>query len=259
MQGQALVLEQDEPSPFEVTGRDGSSPFLITCDHAGRLVPRRLGDLGVAAADLERHVAWDIGAGALARRLSAALDAFAITQRYSRLVIDCNRPLDARDSIAVCSERTAVPGNVGLDATAAALRARTIFHPYHDHIRHELDRRQALGRPTILVFVHSFTPIFLDVRRPWHAGVLHLRDHRLATPLLRLLGAEPGLVVGDNEPYRASPLSDYSIVEHAERRGLPYVELEIRQDLITDPIGQAAWADRLARLLPLAASQLEES
>jgi predicted N-formylglutamate amidohydrolase len=252
-----LVLEQDEPIPFEVTGRDGESPFFLTCDHAGRSLPRCLGDLGVASAEFDRHVAWDIGAGAVARQLGAALDAFVITQRYSRLAIDCNRPLDAPDSIATLSERTAVPGNVGLDAAAAEARAAMIFRPYHEQIRRELDRRQSLRRPTILVMVHSFTPIFLDVRRRWHAGVLHLSDRRLATPLLRLLGAEPGLVVGDNEPYRANPLSDFSIVEHAERRGLPYVELEIRQDLITEATGQAEWAGRLARLLPLAAAEID--
>jgi predicted N-formylglutamate amidohydrolase len=247
------VLEQDETPPFEVTGREGRSPFFIICDHAGRAVPRSLGDLGVAPAELERHVAWDIGAGAVARLLGAALDAFVITQRYSRLVIDCNRPLDAADSIVATSERTDVPGNRGLDAVAAATRARAIFHPYHDQIRRELDRRQA----SILVSMHSFTPVFLGVTRPWHAGILHLRDRRLATPLLRLLGAEPDLVIGDNEPYRASELSDFSIVEHGESRGFPYVEVEIRQDLIADAAGQAAWADRLARLLPLAAADIQ--
>lgn len=247
------MLERDERPPFDVTGHEGASPFFITCDHAGRLLPRCLGDLGVAAADLARHVAWDIGAGAVARRLGAALDAFTITQRYSRLAIDCNRPLDAPDSIVTRSERTAVPGNVGLDAAEAEARAQAIFHPYHERIRRELDRRQALGRATVLLAVHSFTPVYMDQRRPWHAGVLHLEDDRLAAPLLRLLGAEAGVVVGDNEPYRASPASDFSIVEHAERRGLPYVELEIRQDLITGDAGQSEWTARLARLLPLAA------
>lgn len=255
-QGQGHALEKDEPSPFEVAGRDGQSPFLLVCDHAGRLLPRALGDLGVPAPDLDRHIAWDIGARAVAQRLGAALDAFVITQRYSRLVIDCNRPLDAVDSIVTASEGTAVPGNAGVDRRTADQRARTIFHPYHDRIRRELDRRLSLGRATLLVSVHSFTPVFLGVARPWHAGVLSLGDRRLANPLLRLLRAEPSLVIGDNEPYRADPLTDFSIVEHGERRGLPHVELEIRQDLVADERGQVAWASRLARLLPLAAAEI---
>ena len=248
------LLASDEPVSFEIQGHDGQSRFLITCDHAGHLLPRSLGDLGLSDADLDRHIAWDIGAGVVARQLGAALDAMVITQRYSRLVIDCNRQLDAVDSIATTSERTEIPGNRGIGPAAAALRAQEIFHPYHDQIARALDRREAAGISTILIAVHSFTPRYLDVARQWHAGVLYIRDLRHAEPLLRLLRAEPGLVIGCNEPYRADPLTDYSIVEHAERRGLPYVELEIRQDLIAEPAGQAEWVARLARLLPLAAA-----
>jgi predicted N-formylglutamate amidohydrolase len=250
------LLAADEPPPFEIARPEGASPFLIICDHAGRRLPRALGDLGLPAAERARHIAWDIGAGEVARRLGALLDAVVVTQRYSRLVIDCNRPPGSQDSIARASERTVVPGNSDIDASAADRRAREIFHPYHDAIRAELRRQATRRRPTFLVAIHSFTPVFMDVCRPWHAGVLYLRDGRLAAPLLRRLRDEPDLVVGDNEPYRADESSDYSIVEHAERRGLPYVELEIRQDLIADASGQTAWAERLARLLPLGASEL---
>jgi predicted N-formylglutamate amidohydrolase len=250
------LLGANEPAPFDIIGPDRPSPFLITCDHAGRLLPRSLGDLGLAPADLERHIAWDIGAGDVARRLGAALDAFVITQRYSRLVIDCNRRIGAADSIVTTSEGTAVPGNRAIDPAAAERRAGAIFHPYHDQIRGELDRRAASRRPTILVAVHSFTPRFMDVSRPWHVGVLYVRDDRQAQPLLRLLRAEPNLVVGCNEPYHADELSDFSVVQHGERRGIPYVELEIRQDLISDTAGQAEWAERLARLLPRAAAEI---
>ncbi len=173
-------------------------------------------------------------------------------QRYSRLVIDCNRPLDAADSIAPRSERTVIPGNQDVGAGAAEERARAIFHPYHDDIRSALDQRQAMGRPTVLVAMHSFTPVFLDEARPWHVGVLYNRDARVARPLLRALRDEGDLVVGDNEPYAVSDATDYSIVNHGERRGLPHVELEIRQDLIATAQGQDAWAERLARLLPAA-------
>lgn len=246
------LLGADEPVPFEVVNAEGRSPFVIACDHAGRRLPRALGDLGLSAAELQRHIAWDIGAGEVARRLGAALDALVITQTYSRLVIDCNRRIAAVDSIATCSERTIIPGNQSLDSALAERRAREIFHPYHDQIRAELDRRQEARRASLFVAVHSFTPVFMDVARQWHAGVLYIRDGRLALPLLELLRSEPGLEVGCNEPYQADELFDFSIVQHGERRDIPYVELEIRQDLIADAAGQEEWARRLARLLPIA-------
>jgi len=252
----ARLLEDDEPPPFEVEHRDGGSRFVIICDHAGRRLPRALGSLGLGPEDLQRHIAWDIGARGVALRLGAALDAFVACQRYSRLVIDCNRELGEASSIAVGSERTPIPGNQGISPEQATVRAREIFEPYHDQIRGELDRRREQHRQAILIAVHSFTPVFLDVARPWHAGVLFNRDARLAEPLLRLLRAEGDLVVGCNEPYAVTDDSDYSVNHHGAARDLPHVELEIRQDLIVDEAGQIAWAQRLARLLPLAAAGL---
>jgi predicted N-formylglutamate amidohydrolase len=252
-QPDTTLLGEDEPLPFEVAGRDGSSPFVVICDHAGCRLPRALGTLGLSAEELASHVAWDIGAGGVARRLAATLDAFVACQVYSRLVIDCNRPLEAADSIVTLSERTVVVGNQNLTAGAAAARARELFHPYHGQIRTELDRRAQVNRPSVLVAVHSFTPVFLDRARPWHVGVLFNREARLAEALLRLLRAEGDLVVGCNEPYAASAQSDFSIVHHGEDRGLPCVEIEIRQDLIAHEAGQIAWAARLARLLRVAA------
>jgi predicted N-formylglutamate amidohydrolase len=252
-----MLLSGDGEVPFDVRGRHGRSPFFVICDHAGRLVPPTLGSLGLSEDELSTHIAWDIGAGDVARRLAEALDAFVVCQRYSRLVIDCNRPLTAIDSIAARSERTDIPGNRAVAPSDAEARAREIFRPYHDEIRRALDERA--GRPTILVAVHSFTPVFLNVPRPWHVGVLSNRDRRLAEPLLQVLREEGDLVVGDNEPYAVTDLSDYSIVQHGERRGLPHVELEIRQDLIDGEGGQSAWARRLARLLVVAAETLPTS
>ena len=251
-QAPTALLAGDEPPPCELSGEGGGSPFVVTCDHAGNRVPRSLGTLGLSSAQRESHIAWDIGAGSLARHLGTTLGAFVACQRYSRLVIDCNRPLEAIDSIVALSERTVVPGNQNIGPDAAATRAREIFHPYHDRIRDQLDQRQRLDQAAVLVAVHSFTPTFLGQDRPWHIGVLFGRDERLAQPLMRLLRAEGDLSVGCNEPYAVSDLSDYSIVQHGEQRGIPHVELEIRQDLIANEAGQRAWAARLARLLPLA-------
>jgi predicted N-formylglutamate amidohydrolase len=219
-------------------------------------LPRALGTLGLAAPDLVRHIAWDIGAGGVARRLAAALGAVVVWQRYSRLVIDCNRPLDAADSIATLSERVVIPGNQNVGREQAEARARAVFHPYHGAIRTELARRREPGLPSIFVAVHSFTPVYLDVARPWHVGVLYNRDARLAEPLLRLLRGEGDLVVGCNQPYAVSDATDFSVVHHGEQRGIPHVELEIRQDLLADDAGQIAWAARLARLLVTAAQSI---
>jgi len=251
-----VLLAPDDATPLDVQRRDGRSPFFIVCDHAGRLIPRSLTALGLSEDQLASHIAWDAGAAGVAQRLGAALDACTVLQRYSRLVIDCNRPLNAGDSIVPRSERTLIPGNQDVSPGAAEERAQAIFHPYHDEIRRALDQREAIRLPTVLVAMHSFTPVFMDVARRWHVGVLYNRDARLARPLLEALQREGDLVVGENEPYAAGDLTDYSIVEHGEQRGLPHVEIEIRQDLIADGRGQDAWAERLARLLPVAIAAL---
>lgn len=243
------LLEADEPPAFRVERPNGRSPYFLTCDHAGARVPRKLGSLGVSAEDMKRHIAWDIGAGAVTVRLAAALDAFGILQTYSRLVIDCNRHPGIPASIVRLSEGTRIPGNEVVTVEQAAAREREIFRPYHDRIRTEMDLRRAQQRPTVLISVHSFTPRFHGNPRPWHAGVLYNRDARLASELLQRLRAEPGLVIGDNEPYSVSDTTDYTIPEHGERRGLIHVGIELRQDLIGAEAGQSEWAERLARAL----------
>jgi predicted N-formylglutamate amidohydrolase len=243
------LLAADEPPAFRVERPEGKSPFFLTCDHASARIPRNLGSLGLSTEDLGRHIAWDIGAAAVAVKLAAQLDAFAILQNYSRLVIDSNRRPGNAQSILKLSEATPIRGNEGITAEDAAVREREIFHPYHDRIRTELDARLARQQPTILVSVHSFTPRYHGQERPWHAGVLYNRDARLATELLRHLRADPALVIGDNEPYAASDSTDYTIPEHGERRGLPHVGIELRQDLVTAEAGQSEWAERLARAL----------
>jgi predicted N-formylglutamate amidohydrolase len=249
---ETALLDADEPNPVTFDNEAGRSVFFLTCDHAGRAIPRRLDGLGLPEHETGRHIAWDIGVGALGRHLSRLLDAAVILQSYSRLVIDCNRDPKVASSIPEISETTEIPGNRNLTAAARAARIDAIFRPYHDTIGAALDRRATAGRASVLVALHSFTPVFKGVARPWHAAVLYNRDARLARALFGLLRTEDGLIVGDNEPYRVTDLTDYTVPVHGERRGLPHVEIEIRQDQIGDPVGQAAWAERLARLLPVA-------
>ena len=252
----APLLEPDEPAPCEVIEDSAGSPFLITCDHAGKRLPSALGDLGLTPADRERHIAWDLGAAGVARALARELGAFAALQTYSRLVIDCNRPLGVPSSIATLSEETVIPGNQALSPEAAARRAQAVFEPYHARIREELARRARVGQKTVLIAMHSFTPSFKGVARPWHVGMLYNRDARVAHALLALLRQDPELVVGDNEPYSVSDLSDYGVVEYGERLGNAYVEVEIRQDLLSIEQGQAHWAKLFAELLPRACAAL---
>jgi predicted N-formylglutamate amidohydrolase len=246
------LLAADEPSPVFAERPQGGSSFVIVVDHAGARIPRALANLGLPASELERHIASDIGSLGLARRMSALLDAPLIAQSYSRLVIDCNRDPCVASSIAEISEWTAVPGNVGRSDAELAARRAEIFDPYHAHIRALLDQRQAAGRRTILIAQHTMTDIYKGNARAMHGAVLYNRDRRFAGIVLDMLRREPGLTFADNQPYFVSDETDYSIPRHGEARGLPHVEIEIRQDLVREEAGQAAWAERLARALKAA-------
>jgi predicted N-formylglutamate amidohydrolase len=246
--GTSLLLDGMDVPPVHEDNTAGPSPFLLTCDHYGRAVPHALGDLGLPASEFERHIAWDVGIAGVANALSKHLDAHLIAQRYSRLVIDCNRPPAAASSIPRISEATTIPGNEGQARDAAEARRTAIFDPYHRRIDEVIGRRLRDNIPTVLVSLHSFTPLYAGVPRRWHIGTLYHRDTRLPPLLLEHLRAEPGLVVGDNEPYAVSDETDYTIPVHGEKRGLMNTGIEIRQDLITDPAGQRQWADRLARI-----------
>ncbi len=253
------LLDDDEPPPSRVLRAHGASDYVLTADHAGRLIPRALGTLGLSGADMERHIAWDIGIAGTTEHLSAALDAPAVLQTYSRLVIDCNRGHGVDSSIPTISETTEIPGNRNLTPEDRAARQREIFAPYHAAIRALLDAREKAGKRTVLVAMHSFTPVFKGETRPMHCAVLYNRDARLAHILRDLFRAEGDLVVGDNAPYAMTDETDYGMPMHGERRGLAHVELEIRQDLIADETGQRAWAERLARLLRVADGRLRDA
>ncbi len=253
------LLSPDEPAAVEVVRKHGRSPFFLTCDHAGARVPRRLLSLGVSAEDLRRHIAWDIGAAAVAVKLSARLDACLILQTYSRLVIDCNRPPGSAQSILRLSDATRIPGNESVSQADALARELAVFRPYHARIRTELEQRQAQHRQTILIAMHSFVASFSGHQRPWHAGLLFNRDRRLADILLPSLREDPGLVIGLNEPYAVGDDTDYTIPEYGERRGLLHVGIELRQDLIATEAGQDEWAERLTHALARASAAAEIS
>jgi predicted N-formylglutamate amidohydrolase len=243
------LLSDGEPPPVLEEGSQRRSEFLLTVDHASARIPRRLEGLGLPASELQRHIAWDIGALAVARQVAAALDAPLIAQNYSRLVIDCNRDPAVPSSIPAISETVAIPGNAGLSSDEVDARRREIFWPYHERIKAILDARQAAGQSTILVAQHSMTDVFKGVGRPMHAAILYNRDRRFAGLTLDALRAEAGLIVADNEPYFVSDATDYTIPVHGEARSLPHVEIEIRQDLLMSAAGQGEWAARVVGAL----------
>jgi predicted N-formylglutamate amidohydrolase len=242
------LLGPGDPSPAIVTNPDGASPFVLFGDHAGRLTPRSLGDLGLPPEAWERHIAWDIGVAGVGERLAAALDAPFIRQAYSRLVIDCNRVPGAADSTPEISDGQPIPGNRGLSAADLAARRDEIYAPYQDRISRALDERERLDRPALLVSLHSFTPVFQGLARPWRFGVLHRNDSDLSRRVLALLRQAFGAAAGDNQPYSMDQI-DNTIPLHADARGLDYLELEMRQDLIADAAGQDEIAAVVAELL----------
>ena len=246
------LLVAGDIDPVTVDNPGGSSPFLLLGDHAGRAIPRRLAALGLANHDLARHIACDIGVEGLGVRLARRLDATFVRQTYSRLVIDCNRALEAEDSIPSVSDGTRIPGNQDLDAVARAARAAEIFSPYHDHIAKMLDRRRGA---TIIISLHSFTPALGGQARPWRYGVLHRGDSKFSTAVLAALRARVGeSLVGDNAPYVMDAI-DFTVPHHADPRGLDYLELEVRQDLIADSAGQDEAAERLGEVFQALAQE----
>ncbi len=231
------------------------SPFLLLGDHAGREIPRALGGLDVAPGELDRHIAWDIGVASVGADLARRLDATFIRQRYSRLVVDCNREPGHAGAMPAVSDGTAIPGNTDLSPEAAAQRRSAIFAPYHDRIAAELDARAARGKPTVLVALHSFTPVMAGFVRPWRYGVVHADDSAFSAAVLRRLRGELGEAAGDNQPYGMDG-HDFTIPHHAWGRRLEYLELEINQGLIGEAEGQEAAAAFVAGLLSAALAEI---
>ncbi len=236
------------PPAYRVVNEAGKSSIVLVCEHASRYIPEHYVGLGLSSADLERHIAWDIGAESVAVELSRVLDAQLILANYSRLIIDLNRPLDSATSIPEVSETTRIPGNSGISLLERRHRASEYFTPFHQRLTQLLDAREAEKRQSVIVGVHSFTPSFKGVSRPWHAGVLFRRSQTFGSWLAARLGGSAANIA-ENEPYRIEDDGDYTVPVHGEARGLDAVLVEIRQDLIATEAGAKAWATRLADAL----------
>lgn len=234
--------------PYRVVEGDPRAGIIVLCDHASNRIPPEYGDLGLPEGELRRHIAYDPGAAAVSERLAAALGAPLVMSCFSRLLIDANRGEDDPTLIMRLSDGAIIPGNHHVDAAERAKRIALYHAPYHRAVAATIDRSLATGVVPALMSVHSFTPVWRGVPRPWHAGVLWDQDPRLAVPLIGALAADPSLVVGDNEPYAGALMND-CMYRHATRRGLAHALIEIRQDLIAGDDGVAAWAERLAAIL----------
>ena len=241
------LLSPDEGPAVEV--REGSGPFVVACEHASNRIPRALSTLGLAPADLQRHIAWDPGAADVAAGLTAEFGGDLVLQRFSRLVIDCNRAPELPDAITTRSEDTEIPGNLNLSAEAKASRVGGLWAPFHAALDRLLDLRRAARRPTALVTMHSFTPVYRGVQRPWHIGIISTAERRLADAMLAVLRRDKSLVVGDNQPYSPKDNVDYTIRRHGRDRGVPNVMIEVRNDLLRTVKDIAAWTERLAEAL----------
>lgn len=237
------------PHPVEIVPGDAARGLLLICEHASNHVPEDLAQLGLPEHEFSRHIAYDIGAAAVTRRLAALLGAPAILTRFSRLIIDPNRGALDPTLVMRLSDGAIVPGNARIDAAGKAERIARFYAPFDAAVDKAVAAAQETGRPPAIVTIHSFTPFWRTVPRPWHVGILWDRDDRLSVPLIAGLRADPAdLTVGDNQPYGGGLPGD-TIDRHALARGLPNALVEIRQDLIAAEAGQAEWAERFARLL----------
>lgn len=247
-------------SPVMVFNAQGQGPYVLACDHASNRIPAEYGSLGLSPAEQLMHIAWDPGALEVALRLSAALDAPLVASTVSRLVIDCNRHHAAPDLIPVLSERTEIAGNRDIPEHERQRRIASYHVPFHAALEQVLEARKAAGRRSMLATVHSFTPVYKDVARPWPIGLIHGADLKLTERLRDALVAEaPGLNVGWNQPYSARNGVTYTLEQHGDERGLDCTMIEIRNDEILEPDGIALWAGRLDRSLTVARGALGEN
>ncbi|MGV8834369.1 MAG: N-formylglutamate amidohydrolase [Devosia sp.] len=249
-----------EQNPVLVTNARGQSPFVIVCDHASNRIPDRYGDLGLTMTERVSHIAWDPGALAVSRSLASLLDAPIIQSTVSRLIIDCNRDLDAPDLIWTLSEATRIAANEKLSADERQYRIDHYHRPFHAAIETLLEARRHAGQQSILVCMHSFTPVYNGVARPWPIGLIHGTDPRFTQALRYQLAAEDqALNIGWNEPYAALNGVTLTLERHGDARGLEATMIEIRNDEILEPVGVGQWSARLARCLQAALHARQEA
>lgn len=234
--------------PWALSG-DSSASLMITCEHASNAVPAELNQLGLTPADLQTHIAIDIGAAELATLLRDRLKASLICAQYSRLLVDLNRYPDDPSVVLEVSDEVTVPANVALDATAISRRIQRYHTPYHKALSDRLDALQSFNKSVDMLFVHSFTPQMGDVDRPWHVGLLFHDDGANARSMATALGRDTDYLVGMNEPYSAVVPKSYALFEHAVKRDLRYLVIEVRQDLLTSRESIAQVAENLAPAL----------
>lgn len=229
-----------------VINRQGGAPCLLVCDHASNRMPEGYGTLGLPAAELANHTAWDPGALAVATRMADLLDAPLVASRVSRLVIDCNRDHRAPNLIPETAEGRPVPGNAALSEAERQHRIAAFHAPFHDAIDAVLAERADLAA---VVSVHSFTPVLFGVPRPWTLGILHDDDTRIADALIASLTGRPGVDLGRNQPYSPADGVYYTLARHGTSQGRAAAMIEIRNDQIRDPAGIDHWAAMLAGAL----------
>lgn len=242
------------PNSVVYTARpNGASAVLLVCEHASRFIPEGLNNLGLDEAAAQSHIAWDPGAMSVAEQLSDTLDATLISQNISRLVYDCNRPPESDQAMRAQSEVYKIPGNTGLTAAQRDERTDYIYRPFQKALSEAVKTRPQ----TVLVTIHSFTPIFNAKPRAVEVGILHDSDSRLADAMLIAATKNPVFKVERNAPYGPEDGVTHTLAEHALPRGLLNVMIEVRNDLLADQAGIEAIATWLENLLTSALNQLE--
>ena len=249
------MLVTSSPNSFDLINASGKGGVVLVCEHASNVISKDFANLGLSDADLQSHIAWDIGALGVAKTLSQLLDAPLVAPTQSRLVYDCNRPVDAKSAIPTKSEIYEIPGNVGLNETDRQDRSNRFYQPYRKALVDVLDRAKNEGIDPVFITIHSFTPIFEGQQRDLDLGILHNVDTRLADQLLNLIEQDGKLTARRNDPYGPVHGVTYTLSEHAEPRGLMNVMIEIRNDLILDDAAQSAMAHQLATYIKAAISQ----
>jgi len=243
------LIGPGDPPPFMIYNDNGKAPVLLVADHASPYFPANMNQLGLADWVLDQHVAWDIGSDRLTRFLSDRLDAPAVLAGFSRLIVDPNRQLDTPSAFMEISDGIAIPGNIGLDETQKALRVQSFFKPYHDAIADRLNAFEQRGIIPAFISVHTCTPVFDRIVRPWHICIMWDKDPRISQPLIDHFNRMEEICIGDNEPYSGRHPNDFTLDHHAEPAGLPHLGIEVRQDLVNDSSGARRWADILADAL----------